>query len=141
MIAKILVPIDFSPCADAALDYALAIADACGAEVEVLHVWSPNEQRSRIFAETPEGHALEARLSAAELEHLARVCGRLEFGEDASSVILDILERERFDLVVMGREGTSHAPESGHVATSVARSTRCRVVTMPPPPVGDPEAA
>src|SRR3954454_15668699 len=122
-IDKILVPVDFSPCSDAALDYALAVADECGAEVEVLHVWSPRERKtpiptgsradevdaedgptSEIFAETPEGIAMEERLSAAEWKHPARVSGRLEFGEEPSSVILAILEREKFDLVVMGSE-------------------------------------
>jgi nucleotide-binding universal stress UspA family protein len=166
-IDKILVPVDFSPCSDAALDYALAVADECGAEVEVLHVWSPRERKtpvptggradevdaeqgptSEIFAETPEGVAMEQRLSEAEWKHAARVSGRLEFGEEPSSVILAILERESFDLVVMGSEGEGHrhdhreatadgetppAHESGHVAASVAKTTACKVVTRPPP--------
>src|SRR5689334_18038645 len=102
-IERILVPVDFSPSSDAALDYALAVADATGAEVELLHVWTPstpNAPRS-IFADTPEGAALERRLSAAESSRARRVSGRLEVGEP-SSVILSILEQERFDLVVMG---------------------------------------
>jgi universal stress protein A len=158
-IDRILVPVDFSPCSDAALDYALAVADACGAEVEVLHVWSPRERRtpipgsrdesaeeegptSEIFAETAEGLAMEQRLSAAEWAHPARVSGRLEFGEEPSTVILAILERERFDLVIMGREGEGHrhaprdpaqGPASGHVAATVAKTAPCKVVTRPPP--------
>lgn len=153
-IGKILVPIDFSPSSDAALDYALAVADECGAEVEVLHVWRPRDRRtsippslgdavveeaepsSSIFAETPEGHAMDERLSAAEWKHPARVSGRLEFGDEPSSIILGILEHERFDLVVMGSEGEGHgAPDSGHVAATVARTTACKVVTRPPPPL------
>ena len=130
-IGRILVPVDFSPSSDAALEFALAMADACGAEVEVLHVWRP----SSIFAETPEGIAMQTRLSAAESGHAARVCGRLEFGEEPSSVILSILDREGFDLVVMGREGEGHRDISarpvGHVAAQVARTTRCRVVMLP----------
>jgi hypothetical protein len=124
--------VDFTPCSDAALDYALAVADECGAEVEVLHVWRPREAEggaSAIFADTPEGVAMEQRLSAAESDHPARVCGRLEFGEEPSSVIVDILERERFDLVVLGLEG-----EGGHVNAHVAKTAPCKVVTRPPPP-------
>ena len=165
-IDKILVPVDFSPCSNAALDYALAVADECGAEVELLHVWSPRDRKtpipsggraddvdpddgptSEIFAETPEGVAMEERLSAAEWKHPARVSGRLEFGEEPSSVILAILERERFDLVVMGSEGEGHRHElrerdsnggvvdaqGGHVAANVAKTTACKVVTRPPP--------
>jgi nucleotide-binding universal stress UspA family protein len=152
-IDKILVPVDFSPCSDAALDYALAVADECGAEVEVLHVWRPRERRtpipggsgaedvdpdeppsSEIFAETPAGVAMQQRLTAAEWKHPARVSGRLEFGEEPSSVILAILERERFDLVVMGSEGEGRG--HGHVAATVAKTTACKVVTTRPPPPG-----
>ena len=110
---------------------------------------------SEIFAETPEGAAMEQRLTDAEMNHAARVSGRLEFGDEASSVILGILERERFDLVVMGIEGEGrrrerHEPEdgqsdreSGHVAASVVKTTACKVVTRPPPalPPDETEAA
>jgi nucleotide-binding universal stress UspA family protein len=156
-IEKILVPVDFSPCSDAALDYALAVADEHGAEVEVLHVWSPYERKtpipmggpadeldtdqcptSEIFADTPEGVAMERRLSEADWKHTARVSGRLEYGEDPSRVILGILDRERFDLVVIGNEGEGHRRdhrddgsehECGHVAAGVAHTTACKVVT------------
>lgn len=43
-----------------------------------------------------------------------------------SSVILAILERERFDMVVMG-------PAGGHVAARLAKTATCRVVMAPPP--------
>jgi nucleotide-binding universal stress UspA family protein len=157
MKTRILVPIDFSPCSDAALEHALALADESGAEVEVLYVWclrEPAQSGSVIFADTPQGIAMERRLSAAESEHAARVSGRLEFGDEPSSVILDILQRERFDMVVMGAEGEgnrseanaasteseapapmSDGPPSGHVAANVARTAKCKVVTTPPPPL------
>jgi nucleotide-binding universal stress UspA family protein len=119
-IEKILVPIDFTPASDAALSYALMVADETGAEVEVLYVWRP----TAIFADSPEGVAMEQRLSAAELEHqAARVCGRLEFGDEVERVILAILEHERFDLVVMGEDHGSR-----HLAENVAKTSPCRVV-------------
>jgi len=136
---RILVPVDFSGPSDAALSYALALAGTSGADVELLHVWSPRGRG--VFAETPQGAAMEERLSAAEAVHAARVSGRLEFGEEPSSVILGILERERFDLVVMGNKGVGAAeapPRDGHVAKTVAGSARCRVVTLP---ADDTEAA
>jgi universal stress protein A len=125
-IEKILVPVDFSPCSDAALDHALSVADVCGAEVEVLYVSCPRGGTTAIevFADTPEGIAMEARLSAAEWKHPARVSGRLEFGEEPARVILALLEREHFDLVIMG---------AGAVAESVARTSSCRVVTRSAP--------
>lgn len=119
-IEKILVPTDFTPASDAALSYALAVADETGAEVEVLCVWQP----SAIFADSPEGVAMEQRLSAAEVEHqAARVCGRLEFGNEVDRVILAILQHERFDLVVMGEDHGSR-----RVAETVAKTSPCKVV-------------
>ena len=79
---------------------------------------------------------------AAESDHAVRVCGRLEFGDEPSRVILEILERERFDMVVMGLEGqgtsedsgrASAPPESGHVAANVVKTAACKVITTPPP--------
>ncbi len=155
MTRKILVPIDFSPCSDAALRHALTIADENGAEVEVLYVWSVDEpaakRGSAIFADTPQGIAMEELLSAAESDHASRICGRLEFGDEPSRVILEILERERFDMVVMGAEGQGNsastassngnsnsregqrAPDSGHVAANVVKTASCKVITTPPP--------
>ena len=166
MTRKILVPIDFSPCSDAALRHALTLADENGAEVEVLYVWCVDEPAANrggsIFADTPQGIAMEERLSAAESAHAVRICGRLEFGDEPSRVILEILERERFDMVVMGLEGQgnrqssslgsgrsenegstegstegsgrpSTPPESGHVAANVVKTAPCKVITTPPP--------
>lgn len=146
MIRKILVPVDFSTCSDAALEQALAIADGSDAEVDVLYVRS-RERESGFFADTPQGIAMEQRLSAAEGSHVARVRGRLEVGDEPSSVILEILDREHFDMVVMGVEGDGNrrtlestasddqVPPSGHVAANVAKLARCKVITMPPPPL------
>jgi nucleotide-binding universal stress UspA family protein len=123
-IEKILVPIDFTPCSRRALDYALAMADECGAEVEVVYVWRPQG----IFAETPEGVAMEELLTAAEYDHAARVCGRLEFGDEPARIILAILEHEPFDLVVIGEdEEDGH----GHVVADVKTTARCAVIAMP----------
>ena len=152
MTRKILVPIDFSPCSDAALRHALTIADENGAEVEVLYVWCVDEPAAKrgnaIFADTPQGIAMEERLSAAESDHAIRICGRLEFGDEPSRVILEILERERFDMVVIGASGQGNhqnsqssppsppsvPPESGgHVAANVVKTAPCKVITTPPP--------
>lgn len=125
-IGKILVPVDFSPASNAALDYALAVADACGAEVEILHVWRP---RARVFADTPEGQAMQECLISAENNHSAPLSGRLEFGRDPSRVILDILARESFDLVVMGTDGRDEADGGERLPARVAKTARCKVMT------------
>jgi nucleotide-binding universal stress UspA family protein len=125
-MTRILVPMDFTPCSDGALAYALEIANTCDAEVEIVYVWTASP-KSGIFADSPQGIAMEKRLSAACESSRVAVSGRLEFGEEAADVILDILERESFDLVVLGRER-----EPGPIATNIARTARCQVVTIPP---------
>jgi universal stress protein A len=40
-VTRILVPIDFSPSARAALEYASFLSGKLGAAIEVLHVWEP----------------------------------------------------------------------------------------------------
>ena len=41
IIRRILVPVDFSTCSRAALEYAAVIARRFGSGVDVLHVWEP----------------------------------------------------------------------------------------------------
>jgi nucleotide-binding universal stress UspA family protein len=123
-IERILVAIDFTPCSKAALDVALAMADACGAQVDVVYVWRPHG----IFAESPEGIQMQQLLSAAEDGHPARVCGRLEFGEEPSRVILSLLEHEGFDLVVLGQGDDGGG---GHVLADVSRTAPCAVGAAP----------
>lgn len=120
--AKILVPVDFSPCSDAALDWALSKAEESGAEVELLHVWIPCE--AAIFADTPRGIAMEERLRTAESVHgSTRVCGRLELGDEPSLAILRVVSGERFDMIVIGKHG--------RVATRLAMAAPCEVITLP----------
>jgi nucleotide-binding universal stress UspA family protein len=123
---RILVPMDFSPCSDGALAHALEIADSCDAEVEIVYVWTASP-KSGIFADSPQGIAMEKRLSAACESSRVSVSGRLEFGDEPAEVILGMLDREHFDLVVLGRER-----EPGPIATNIARTARCQVVTIPP---------
>ena len=40
-MARILCPVDFSPCARGALELAVELAARLGASVDVLHVWEP----------------------------------------------------------------------------------------------------
>lgn len=134
---RILVPVDFSPSSDAALDFALSVADACGAEVEMVYVWSPDERdgcgaTSSIFADTVAGKAMEQRLSRADSAHPARLSGRLEFGREARIIIARILEHECFDMVVV--------PNVTEDAFDGVPSA-CQVITVPPPAPDETEAA
>ena len=127
---KILVPTDFSECADAALDYARQVADEHGAEIELLHVWSA---RTHVWGE---GHDVNFVEPANEVEDppAIRIHRRLEFG-DASSIIMRIAASEEVDLIVMGNRGTTESRHKveGHVAREVARYAICPVVRVQMP--------
>jgi hypothetical protein len=75
---------------------------------------------------------MEARLSHAERVHPARLCGRLEFGDEPSRVIVGILEREGFDMIVLARVTSEVVAGAPH---------ECKVITVPPPAPGETEAA
>ncbi len=131
---KILVPTDFSECAEAALDYARRVASDYGAEIDVLHVWSA---RTHLWGDAPKvifdaPDLVETRPSRPNT--VVRIRNRLEFG-DASSTIVRVAASEDVDLIVMGSHGTTqgrHKAE-GHVAQEVTRSAICPVVTVEAP--------
>lgn len=152
-VDKILVPVDFSVCSRAALEMAEVIAEKFGASVDVLHVWEPPryvipevtvqlpgepQQTLAQFARSAAGKEMEAFLVALEGKGQLRVRGRLESG-DPTEVIIDLADREQYDLIVMGthgRRGLSHVL-LGSVAEKVVRRAACPVLTRRQSGAGD----
>lgn len=144
-LRRILVPTDFSDCANAALDHALFIARRFGARVDVLSIWAlPIDVLPDWVVQPPGGppqaaSSLVRGRSASKLETLTselrqryeNVQGRLETG-DPAEVIVQLVGRDHYDLVVMGthgRTGLSHL-WSGSVAEEVVRRAACPVLTI-----------
>lgn len=144
---RILVPVDFSDCSRAAVEYAATLAKRLGAEVDVMHVLeTPHYVASQVmvhlsldeFERSQAGTAMKELLSTLEERGLLRVRGRLESGEACSS-ILQVAEKEPYDLIVMGthgRTGLSHLL-MGSVAEKVVRQARCPVLTVRSPPAAE----
>jgi nucleotide-binding universal stress UspA family protein len=147
-IKKILVPVDFSPGSQAALDLAVMMARTFGASIELFHVWQPPPLvTAPLFVTMPQSTggpmALEdiARetATAALKDLVATVKGRgvsvVQAGVGIGSPAAEIVElaaRGGFDLVVMGthgRTGLAHA-FIGSVAEKVVRRARCPVLTV-----------
>ena len=143
-IERILVPIDFSPCSDAALEYGIFVAERFDATLHVLHVWEPvhlvapdmvmwrgdGAAALSEFARTQAGKEVERILARLDRRGL-RARGRLESG-DPYELILGLARDEKFDLVVMGthgRTGLAHLL-SGSVAEKVVRNAPCPVMTI-----------
>ena len=145
-ITRILVPTDFSPHADAALQYAMDLARQWDAAVHLLHVvedplaagvWS-----SELYtAEIAELHVNLARDAETRLQtyvsgDAAVVTTEVRRGR-AATQILDAAREWGSDLIVMGthgRTGLAHVV-MGSVAEKVVRLAPCPVLTLRGPEV------
>jgi nucleotide-binding universal stress UspA family protein len=144
-LSRVLVPVDFSSCSRAALEYASFLASRLSATVDVLHVWEPPhyvrpdvllhphgeaQQTLQQFARSNAGREMEWFLGNVE-SHGVKVKGRLEFG-NPYHVILEISSSGAYDLIVMGthgRTGLSHLL-LGSIAEKIVRRASCPVITI-----------
>ena len=141
---RILVPVDFSPCSRAALDYAAFLGERFGAAIDVLHVWQPprsvweplytmevSHHRLAHFESTEAGREMKEFLAHLEDQTHIKVRGRLETG-DPYKTILGVAVEDSYDLIVMGtqgRTGMSHLL-LGSLAEAVVRRAPCPVLTI-----------
>ena len=144
MITRVLVPTDFSPPSDAALDYARVMARHFGASLRVLHVVDERNLEEAFVSDAviPISPAMRSeRLQQAHerLSHRVKAADGLALPAKAevvfgkpSQVIVDYANDHGFDLIVMGthgREGLAHLL-MGSVAELVVRTARCPVMTL-----------
>lgn len=144
-IRHILVPVDFSNTARAALDVAVDLAETYDANIDLLHVIPPPSYvplERTIFGEGKEKTIDEAMRSSAEkqLDQVVatlpdsireRVTVHMEMGLP-SKTIVRYAEAEKTDLVVMGTRGRTGLDELiiGSVAERVLRRAPCPVLTV-----------
>ncbi|MEZ6188515.1 MAG: BCCT family transporter [Planctomycetota bacterium] len=147
-VDRILVPVDYSAHSRRAVEHALWLAEQLSAEtVDVLHVgprpsgylpldqWIYGEDRDQDQVD----EALRQAADAAFAEFLGelparaqeRINRRLELGVP-SRVILELAERETYDMIVMGSQGKSAGDRllMGSVAERVVRRAPCPVLTV-----------
>jgi nucleotide-binding universal stress UspA family protein len=143
-VRHVLVPIDFSPYAELALDYAVALAQKLQARVTLLHVIQPplvagadmGTWPSPAFIDDLEKAIMEdmagylARLTAAGLEAESTVVHGVPFQE-----ILETAKARQVDLIIMGTHGRTGLPHVllGSVAEKVVRSASCPVLVARQP--------
>jgi nucleotide-binding universal stress UspA family protein len=137
---NILVPTDFSETAEAALDYAVALAGKLDAKVHLLHVVGIQlvgaEYRLSVTATMldaiTEGSQKELdRLAAARAGRVALGPTLLEIG-DARTQITQTAAKIGADLIVMGTHGRRGIKRLliGSVAESVVRTAPCPVLLV-----------
>jgi nucleotide-binding universal stress UspA family protein len=130
---KILVPVDFSTAAIAALHHALELARATRAKITLLHVVAPSE------AADPDAGAQTAALELMALKK--KECARTDridvqvrtgipFAE-----ITQHAEREGADLIVLGRRHPDAAVQwaNGHTSERIVRYATCPVLLVREP--------
>ena len=145
LITKILVPVDFSRCARAALDHAAFLSQTFEAAIHLLNAWDiPGHLRPDLTVwmgdvsgsladhAAKEAEAAMGRFVAeASLPDKAKVTTEVVHGAPLES-ILGCQEKGGFDLIVMGthgRTGLSHLL-LGSVAEGIVRRATCPVMTV-----------
>jgi nucleotide-binding universal stress UspA family protein len=133
-----LVPTDFSPDAERALDYAIALASALHARVTLLHVisavyWAMGEVPGALSAtvmeelETVAQQSLEQTLQRV---HAARLDGDMVVHGSPFACVVATAHDQGVDLIAMGAHGRTGLPHVllGSVADRVVRLAPCPVL-------------
>jgi nucleotide-binding universal stress UspA family protein len=146
MFKRILVPIDFSPPSDAALEYARSVAGRYGASLQLLHV-AEDPYRAFYSAEVfvPEIEGLRDEIltdTTRRLKERLRPSDVTELGATAESIIgtpagsiVEYAAGHDIDLIVMGTHGRGGMEHllMGSVAERVVRTALCPVLTVREP--------
>ena len=140
-ITRILVPTDFSADANAAFDYALALARKFDAPVHLVHVvedplaagvWSSEIYTAEIAGlQVNLVRDAEQRLRRSVPDTAGTVSTEVRTG-NAAKQIVDAARETHADLIVMGtrgRTGVAHVI-MGSVAERVVRLAPCPVLTL-----------
>jgi nucleotide-binding universal stress UspA family protein len=138
---KILVPIDFSPSARAALEMAADLADHFDAELLLFHV-IPIFSTSTLPDFIPEAKFLdharkeaEGRFGAATTDLSGKgikVSSSIEEGNDVASNIMEAVEREKIDFLVISTHGLTgwHPLVFGSIAEKVIKLVQCPILLL-----------
>ena len=141
-ITRILVPTDFSDSADAALAFALKLANQLGGTVRLLHVFEdPDALSLYSHAYVPMPAEMRADTLAdirRQLTALTTASGRKDVTTEVltgptAKTIVDCALEQQSDLIVMGthgRHGVAHLL-MGSVAERVVRTAACPVLVVP----------
>ena len=142
-VKKILCPIDFSPGSRQAMRTAIRIANEDGAELVLFHAWHIPPMALLGEAAFPpllnESLAADARRGLDEAEREAKLAGAKQVTTKVANglawmQIVEALEREPFDLAVIGTHGRTGISRVllGSVAEKVVRHAPCSVLAIHP---------
>jgi nucleotide-binding universal stress UspA family protein len=138
---KILLPIDFSPSSQAALEMAADLALHFQAKLYLVNV-IPMFPTTTIPDLIPESEFIQEKRTFAE-SHLAKCVKSLEakgvqatssveVGNDISGNLMEVVERENIDMVVISTHGISgwHPLVFGSIAEKVVKLVQCPLLLL-----------
>ena len=138
---KILLPIDFSPSSQTALETASDLASHFHAEIFLVNVLPLFSTFTPEYA-VPQVQFQQEEKTRAE-QHLAKVRAVLnkkgvkagssvELANDISGAIMDVVEREHIDMVVISTHGISgwHPLVFGSIAEKVIKLVQCPLLLL-----------
>ena len=144
MFSRILVPTDFSPPSDAALEYARILAAKFGSTLRILHVIDDPSASSDFVGDgfAPSTEDIRNRLlrqARIRLDHMVNLVDRSRYRAHADAVvgtpaeaINDFASATGTSLIVMGTHGWTGLAHllMGSVAEQVVRTAPCPVLTV-----------
>ena len=138
---KILLPIDFSPSSQAALDMAADLAKHFHAELYLVNM-IPMFPNTKIADLVPEAEFIREARSFAE-GHLAKChavlsargvksTSSVEVENDIAGKIMEVVEHEHIDMVVISTHGISgwHPLVFGSIAEKVVKLVQCPLLLL-----------
>lgn len=138
---RILAPIDFSPSSHAALKMAVELAKHFHAEIHLVHV-IPMFPVTSLPDFVPEAKFLEEARKDAERQFVKcqadlrakeiKVSSSIEVGNDVPGCILEVVEREKIDMVVISTHGLTgwHPLVFGSIAEKVVKLVDCPLLLL-----------
>lgn len=144
-LRKILVPVDYSACSRAALEHAAMLAKSFNATIDLLYVWEApafvapeamvgaagTTQTLAQLASDQAQAAMREFAAQAKEDGIEIQATRVEQGDPAHTIV-EVAEREGYDLVAMGTHGRSGFAHLllGSVAEKVVRRSTRPVLTV-----------
>ena len=138
---KILLPIDFSPSSEAALEAATGLAEQFHAGIHLVHIIPeiPDFNGSDFFPETAvlqeRRETIEEKLDARKEQLLLKGVGAsfsIEMGNDIVGSLMRVIKREQTDMVVISTHGMSgwHPLVFGSIAEQVIKQVDCTLLLL-----------
>jgi nucleotide-binding universal stress UspA family protein len=136
IFSEILVPYDNSSNSKRALNKAITLANLTNATITLVHVISYHKAMAKIvqpYKGTMISHVKKFMKDVTKyaLREDVLVNQRILYGSPAEE-ILNLMKKKKFDLIVMGRRGTTKltGPSLGSVSNALVQSSKIPVLVV-----------